>query len=248
MSTLRTADPLGAAPRPRSEAKCQRFSASHSSRRFGVSRATVYRHWPVAASPSRPQPDRLRTAAGGRRHIRHGEAPDRLPTLVATLFEGPSAGRRPLFAHSERSFLLVGGSSARLSRRVGAGFHGSGVVLLAGSGRCLVSQGSEGHRTGRRAPGVLPCEVGDAAGGCPSGVRGPAICGCAVWARVTGSDAAGRQRRGPRAPAACPRGWCVRPWRAGLPAVPPSARCPPAAAVPLGSGWPARARPPRTPR
>ncbi|MFE7161557.1 helix-turn-helix domain-containing protein [Streptomyces sp. NPDC057636] len=29
-------------------------------------------------------------------------------------------------------------------------------------------------------------------GGCSSGVRGRAICGCAVWARVSGSDAAGR--------------------------------------------------------
>lgn len=59
-------------------------------------------------------------------------------------------------------------------------------------------------------------------GGAPSGVRGPAICGCAVWARVTGSNAAGRQR-GPRAPAACPPGRCVRPWRAGPPAAPSSA-------------------------
>ncbi|MBP2056618.1 hypothetical protein J2Z21_009637 [Streptomyces griseochromogenes] len=64
-------------------------------------------------------------------------------------------------------------------------------------------------------------------GGCPSGVRGPAICGCAVWARVTGSDAAGSQRRGPGI-TACPPGWRVRPWRTGPPEAPPSARCPPA--------------------
>lgn len=36
-----------------------------------------------------------------------------------------------------------------------------------------------------------------------------------MWARVTKSVAAGRQRRGPRAPAACPPGWCVRPWLLG---------------------------------
>jgi hypothetical protein len=111
---------------------------------------------------------------------------------------------------------------------------------------CVTRRPSTATRT-TRAP-ANDAALGRVSGRCPSGVRGPAICGCVVWARVAKSDAAGRQPRGPSALAACPPGWCVRPWRAGPPAAPPSGRCPPAAAVPPGSGWPVRAGTPRTSR
>lgn len=45
-----------------------------------------------------------------------------------------------------------------------------------------------------------------------------------------------------------PAGQWVRPWPAGPPAAPPSARFPPAVAAPTGSGSPPRAGTPRTPR
>ncbi len=85
-------------------------------------------------------------------------------------------------------------------------------------------------------------------GRCPVRDAGTAVCGRPGWTRATGSVAAGGQGRGPRALAACPPGWCVRPWRAGPPAAPPSARRTPAAGGPRGSGWRSRAGTPRTPR
>jgi hypothetical protein len=57
---------------------------------------------------------------------------------------------------------------ARLSRRVGAGFHGSGVALLVGTGRCWSAGVREGVEPGESAgdhvcEGPVLCQAEDAA-------------------------------------------------------------------------------------